>query len=167
VWSYSRWAEEVSWLFGNGPLPRDVGPDDHGLVARAWKEQRWLLPLATAHVTRRSGRGIPNSVAKWTAGSPGDKSATPRGVPDVRTSPSQSCPGLQGERSLGRGPLDHPGRSLKDEEVYPHGYESVAAATAGIARSLTLYKSRRPHSSLTDRTPDDAYLFPRPLPAAA
>lgn len=58
-------------------------------------------------------------------------------------------------------------RSLKYEEVYLHAYPSVSAATAGIARYFTLYNSRRPHSSLTDRTPDDAYFFPRPLQAAA
>jgi putative transposase len=58
-------------------------------------------------------------------------------------------------------------RTLKYEEVYLHAYDSVSAATAGIGRSLTLYNSRRPHSSLTDRTPDEAYFFPLPLQAAA
>ena len=58
-------------------------------------------------------------------------------------------------------------RSLKYEEIYLHGYDSVSAATAGIGRYLTLYNTRRPHSSLTDRTPDDAYFFPLPLAAAA
>lgn len=58
-------------------------------------------------------------------------------------------------------------RSLKYEEVFLHGYTSVSAATAGIGRYFTLYNSRRPHSSLTDRTPDDAYFFPLPLLAAA
>jgi putative transposase len=48
-----------------------------------------------------------------------------------------------------------------------HGYASVSAATAGIDRYFTLYNGRRPHSSLTDRTPDDAYFFPLPLQAAA
>ena len=58
-------------------------------------------------------------------------------------------------------------RSLKYEEVYLHAYASVSAATAGIDRYFRLYNSRRPHSSLTDRTPDDAYFFPPPLQAAA
>ncbi len=58
-------------------------------------------------------------------------------------------------------------RSLEYEEVYLHAYDSVSAATAGIGRYFTLYNNRRPHSSLTDRTPDDAYFFPRPLHAAA
>jgi putative transposase len=48
-------------------------------------------------------------------------------------------------------------RSLKYEEVYLHGYDSVSAATAGIGAYFTLYNTRRPHSSLTDRTPDDVY----------
>jgi putative transposase len=58
-------------------------------------------------------------------------------------------------------------RSLKYEEVYLHAYDSVSAATAGIGRYVTLYNTRRPHSSLTDRTPDDVYFSPLSLPAAA
>ena len=58
-------------------------------------------------------------------------------------------------------------RSLKYEEVYLHAYDSVSAATAGIGRYLTLYNTRRPHSSLTDRTPDEAYFSPVPLQKAA
>ena len=58
-------------------------------------------------------------------------------------------------------------RSLKYEEVYLHGYDSVSAATAGIGRYVLLYNTRRPHSSLTDRTPDDVYFTPLPLTAAA
>lgn len=58
-------------------------------------------------------------------------------------------------------------RSLKYEEVYLHSYDSVSAATAGIARYLTLYNTRRPHSSLSDRTPDDVYFAPPAQRAAA
>jgi len=58
-------------------------------------------------------------------------------------------------------------RTLKYEEVYLHAYDTVSAATAGIDRYLTLYNSRRPHSSLADRTPDEAYFHPLPLAAAA
>jgi putative transposase len=58
-------------------------------------------------------------------------------------------------------------RSIKYEEVYLHAYDSVSAAKAGIARYLTLYNTRRPHSSLADRTPDDVYFSPHPLHAAA
>lgn len=61
-------------------------------------------------------------------------------------------------------------RTLKYEEVYLHAYDSVSAATAGIDRYLTLYNTRRPHSSLADRTPDEAYFahrIPQPMLAAA
>jgi putative transposase len=57
-------------------------------------------------------------------------------------------------------------RTLKYEDVYLHAYDSVSGATTGIGRYLTLYNTRRPHSSLTDRTPDEAYFFPLPLSAA-
>jgi putative transposase len=58
-------------------------------------------------------------------------------------------------------------RSLKYEEVYLHGYDSVSAATAGIARYLTLYNTRRPHASLNDCTPDHVYFASTSLTAAA
>ena len=58
-------------------------------------------------------------------------------------------------------------RSRTYDEVYRHGDDSVAAATAGIGRYLTRYNTRRPHSSLADRTPDEAYFHPLPLDAAA
>ena len=58
-------------------------------------------------------------------------------------------------------------RSLKYEEVYLHGYDTVSAATAGIGRYFTLYNSRRPHSSLADQTPDEAYFTRSSLAAAA
>ena len=48
-------------------------------------------------------------------------------------------------------------RFVKYEEVYLHAYDSVSAARAGIGRYLDLYNRRRPHSSLDDRTPDQAY----------
>ena len=58
-------------------------------------------------------------------------------------------------------------RSLKYEEVYLHAYDSVSAATAGIGSYFTLYNTRRPHSSLTDRTPDDVYFASLSHTAAA
>jgi putative transposase len=58
-------------------------------------------------------------------------------------------------------------RTIKYEEVYLHAYDSVSAATASLGRYLTLYNTRRPHSSLDDRTPDEAYFLSRPLVAAA
>jgi putative transposase len=59
-------------------------------------------------------------------------------------------------------------RTLKYEEVYLHAYDTVSAAVAGLDRYLTLYNTRRPHSSLADQTPDEAYFTPtRSLSVAA
>jgi putative transposase len=58
-------------------------------------------------------------------------------------------------------------RSIKYEEVYLHAYASVSDARAGIARYFTRYNTERPHSSLADHTPDEAYFMPLPLRAAA
>ena len=58
-------------------------------------------------------------------------------------------------------------RTLKYEEVYLHAYDTVSAARTGIERYLTLYNTRRPHSSLADHTPDAAYFSGLSLPAAA
>jgi putative transposase len=57
-------------------------------------------------------------------------------------------------------------RTIKYEEVYLHAYDSVAEARASIARYLSFYNGRRPHSSLDRQTPDQAY-FKEPLRAAA
>jgi putative transposase len=51
--------------------------------------------------------------------------------------------------------------------VYLHAYDSVSAARAGIAKYFQMYNTERPHSSLADRTPDEAYFCSRPLAAAA
>ena len=60
-------------------------------------------------------------------------------------------------------------RTIKYEEVYLHAYATVSEARAGLGRYLTLYNTRRPHSSLADQTPDVAYLShpSLPLPVAA
>lgn len=52
-------------------------------------------------------------------------------------------------------------RSIKYEEVYLHAYASVSDAKAGIGRYLAQYNAARPHSSLADQTPDEAYFTPR------
>jgi len=56
-------------------------------------------------------------------------------------------------------------RTIKYEEVYLRAYASVPEARAGIGRYLGFYNSRRPHSSLDGRTPDQAY-FNQPIPEA-
>ena len=58
-------------------------------------------------------------------------------------------------------------RSVKYEEVYLHAYESVSAARTGIDRYFQFYNSRRPHSSLAERTPDQVYFQQRPQLHAA
>jgi putative transposase len=58
-------------------------------------------------------------------------------------------------------------RSVKYEEVYLKAYESVGDARASIGRYLEFYNTRRPHSSLDRRTPDEAYFDPSPYEAAA
>lgn len=56
-------------------------------------------------------------------------------------------------------------RTIKYEEVYLRAYASVSEARAGIGRYLSFYNSRRPHSSLDGKTPDQAY-FNQPTPEA-
>ena len=59
-------------------------------------------------------------------------------------------------------------KSVKYEEVYLHAYNTVSEARASIGRYLTFYNTRRPHSSLDRKTPDQAYFNqPAPFPAAA
>ena len=52
-------------------------------------------------------------------------------------------------------------RSVKYEEVYLRAYDSVSDARGSIGRYLDLYNRRRPHSSLDDMTPDQAYFGPQ------
>jgi len=58
-------------------------------------------------------------------------------------------------------------RSVKYEEVYLRAYETVGEARSSIGRYLEFYNGRRPHSSLDDCTPDQAYFDLPPLRAAA
>jgi putative transposase len=48
-------------------------------------------------------------------------------------------------------------RSLKYESVYLHAFETGSEAKAGIDKWMKFYNLRRPHSSLDDRTPYEAY----------
>jgi putative transposase len=48
-------------------------------------------------------------------------------------------------------------RSVKYEEVYLKAYESVGRTRKSIANYLTWYNQKRPHSSLSDKTPGEAY----------
>ena len=60
-------------------------------------------------------------------------------------------------------------KSVKYEEVYLHGYETVTAARQALARYFDFYNRRRPHSAIDGKTPDMAYfnLSKPPLAAAA
>ena len=58
-------------------------------------------------------------------------------------------------------------RSIKYEEIYLRAYDSVGEARASIGRYLALYNTRRPHSSLDRKTPDQAYFDRLPHTAAA
>ncbi|TCU98947.1 putative transposase [Paracandidimonas soli] len=53
-------------------------------------------------------------------------------------------------------------RSIKYEEVYLKAYESVSQARQSIGAYIQLYNQRRPHSSLADQTPDEAYFATLP-----
>ncbi len=48
-------------------------------------------------------------------------------------------------------------RTIKYDEVYLKAYDSVSEARASIGRFIDFYNSRRPHSSLDRKTPDQAY----------
>lgn len=58
-------------------------------------------------------------------------------------------------------------KSVKYEEIYLHGYDSVSVAKQALTRYFDFYNRRRPHSTLDGRTPDSAYFNPPPLAAAA
>ena len=48
-------------------------------------------------------------------------------------------------------------RSLKYECVYLHAFETGSELRAGLLRWVGYYNTRRPHSTLAGRTPDEAY----------
>lgn len=59
-------------------------------------------------------------------------------------------------------------RTIKYEEVYLHAYNNVPQARAAIGKYLTFYNTKRPHSSLDQQTPDQAYFNAlQPILAAA
>jgi len=58
-------------------------------------------------------------------------------------------------------------RSVKYEEVYLRAYQSVSEARNSIGRYLDFYNGRRPHQSLDEATPDQAYFNQPPFRLAA
>lgn len=57
-------------------------------------------------------------------------------------------------------------RSLKYECIYLHAFESGNQVRQGLKHWIELYNCRRPHSSLDDKTPDEAY-WEKPRPGYA
>ncbi|RQT01732.1 IS3 family transposase [Burkholderia contaminans] len=101
------------------------------------------------------------------------------GLPDIVNTDqgSQFTAGAFTEAVLGRGvrlSMDGKGawrdnvfvervwRSIKYEEVYLKAYESVSHARRAIGEYIELYNRKRPHSSLADQTPDEAYFATLP-----
>ena len=58
-------------------------------------------------------------------------------------------------------------RTVKYEEVYLRAYDSVSHAKASLHRYFTFYNTRRTHTSLDRRTPDEVYFNLQPLAKAA
>ena len=48
-------------------------------------------------------------------------------------------------------------RSLKYECVYLHAFETGSELRDRLSRWINYYNTRRPHSTLAGRTPDEAY----------
>jgi transposase InsO family protein len=48
-------------------------------------------------------------------------------------------------------------RTLKYGEIYLKEYQNTIEAVAGIGKYIEKYNSRRPHTTLDDKTPDEAY----------
>jgi putative transposase len=57
-------------------------------------------------------------------------------------------------------------RSLKYECIYLHAFETGSEVRQGLKRWIDFYNTRRPHSSLDDKTPDEAY-WQKPRPGYA
>lgn len=58
-------------------------------------------------------------------------------------------------------------RTIKYERVYLRAYDGVSAAKADIAQFMDWYNNERPHSSLSDETPQQTYIAMRPALKAA
>jgi len=54
-------------------------------------------------------------------------------------------------------------RTVKYEHIFLHDYRSIPDAYARLERYFDFYNHRRPHSSLADRTPDEAYRAALPI----
>ena len=48
-------------------------------------------------------------------------------------------------------------RSVKYEEIYPRGYESLKEVRQGLKKYFEFYNEKRPHQGLEYRTPAEVY----------
>ena len=58
-------------------------------------------------------------------------------------------------------------KTVKYEEIYLHGYDTVSIARQALAHYFDFYNRRRPHSTLDGKTPDSIYFNLSPLAVAA
>ena len=58
-------------------------------------------------------------------------------------------------------------RSVKYEDIYLHGYETVREVKTALASYFSFYNARRPHQSLEYRTPDEVYFATAEMKKAA
>jgi len=58
-------------------------------------------------------------------------------------------------------------KSVKYEDVYLHGYDSVTEVRHGLTRYFTFYNQGRPHTALDGQTPDMVYFALLPQREAA
>lgn len=58
-------------------------------------------------------------------------------------------------------------RTIKYEEVYLRAYNCVSHARDCLSKYIQIYNTKRPHSSLARRTPNEVYFNLQPLPMAA
>lgn len=49
-------------------------------------------------------------------------------------------------------------RAIKYERIYLQAHDSVSAAKADVAQFMDWYNNERPHSSLSDETPQLTYM---------
>ena len=58
-------------------------------------------------------------------------------------------------------------RTVKYENVYLHGYETMGDVRIGLTDYFEFYNSRRPHDGLKRKTPDQAYFGSKTIGVAA
>ena len=75
-------------------------------------------------------------------------------------------PGTTSGRWMDNVMIERLWRSLKYGCIYLHAFETGSEVRQGLERWINRYNTCRPHSSLDDRTPDEAY-WQKPRPGYA